>query len=171
MVPSTVEVRCRAVGRAGWVDRRRLEAEAREIALRYGLSLGPYAASLSTEASLPTFERSVDPMPGGALTEDGLISSVDFTRPIADQGIAGPVDVRLPVVRGGLVNALVLHFRARLDDDLWLSNAPEAPRTHWALAVYDLPEPRSVAAGDSLAVRARLEPLGGVERTIVELVE
>ena len=70
-----------------------------------------------------------------------------------------------------MINALMVHFRARMTDELWLSNAPEAPRTHWAVAIYDLPEPRHVEAGDRLSVRARLEAIGGSERMLVELAQ
>lgn len=169
MIPSGIEVRCRAIGRSRWQDRRRLRAEVDEIGSRCGLSLTPFLESLEATAPLPTFERAVEPTVGGAVTSDITLYDVDFSRPVAEQGVAEPVEVLVPVERDGFVNALVVHFRARLDENLWLSNAPEAPRTHWALAVYDLPEPREVTAGEQLVVRSRLEPIGGVERMMVTL--
>lgn len=169
LIPSALEVRCRAVGRHGWSDRHRTWREAEEVALRYGLSFAAYLQALAHTPPLPTFGRDCDPAPGGAVTDDATLYQVDFQRPIGEQGLTARVEQPVTVVRGGLINALVLHFRARLADDLWLSNAPEAPRTHWALAVYDLPEPIFVEAGRQLAICARLETIDGMERTLVEL--
>ena len=51
-----------------------------------------------------------------------------------------------------------------------LSSAPEAPRTHWALGIRDLPAPRTVREGDGLTVRVSLAAVDGMERTLVDLV-
>lgn len=170
-IPSAIEVRCRAIGRAGWTDRSRMSREAEEIGRRYGVDLGPYITALGQTPALPTFVRDADPIPAGAMTEDVSLYRVEFTKPLPEQRLAEPVHGTMTVTRGGTVNALVTHFRARMAEGLWLSNAPEAPRTHWSLAVYDLLEPRQVEAGQQLCVRARLEPMDGIERMLVELVD
>ncbi len=170
MIPSALEIHCRAVGRAGWNDPRVQRAQAEQLALRYGLAFEPYQEILRNAPSLPSFHRDVACASGGTASEDTLLYQVDFSVPIAEQKLSQPVEVQLPVLGTGFVNALIVHFRARMADDLWLSNAPEAPRTHWALAVYDLPAPIAVTAGQQLTIRSRLEPIDGVERTLIEVV-
>ena len=75
----------------------------------------------------------------------------------------------LDVEQGGTITSVVLWFRARMDEQRWLTNAPEAPRTHWGLAIYDIPEPRSVSGGDRLMLRAKIDTHEGLERTLIEL--
>jgi ribosomal protein L11 methylase PrmA len=169
MVPSAIELHCRAVARTGWTDRRRLQLEMQQMSQRFGLSFEAFGRALAATPPLPVFDRDVPLVATGGASDDALLYRADFLQPIAAQGIAEPVEQTLRIARGGVINALLVHFRVRMTDDLWLSNAPEAPRTHWAVAIYDLPEPRQVEPGDELTVRARLEAIAGAERLLVEL--
>jgi tetratricopeptide (TPR) repeat protein len=55
----------------------------------------------------------------------------------------------------GQLDALAFWYELRLAGDHVLSTGPEAAGTHWDQAVVVLETPRSVAAGESLTIRAR----------------
>jgi len=52
---------------------------------------------------------------------------------------------------------LVIFFRARFDDEIALSTAPDAPATHWGHDVRILAEAREVQPGDEIPLVATLE--------------
>ncbi len=170
MLPSCLEVHCRAVGRAGWVDPFQVQREVGDVAQRHDLALGPLLEALDARVLLPSYSCDYELAERGGRSDDVVLYRVDFTRPIAEQKLGQAAEVELSISRGGHINTLVTHFRARMGEGAWLSNAPEAERTHWDVALHDLPNPCQAQAGQKLSVRARFEPIDGVERTLLELV-
>src|SRR6185295_1888833 len=64
---------------------------------------------------------------------------------------------RLVIHTAGSLSALVLFFRARFDDEIAISTAPDAPATHWGHDIRILPVAQEVQAGDQIPLVATLE--------------
>ncbi len=60
--------------------------------------------------------------------------------------------------RSGTVHGVAGWFVAELADDIFLSNAPGGPPTHWRQAFFPFREPVSVVAGDVMEVTLAIEP-------------
>lgn len=66
--------------------------------------------------------------------------------------------------RAGRCNALAAWFRADLAPGVSLTNAPEAPETHWGRTIFPLSRTIDLAQGAEIAVEFTFEPVGPEER-------
>ena len=113
----------------------------------------PYDLDMSLMGEdLPTSMQDVSPK--GILAEPGKLWSlemVDFPVEEAAQPLTANLTFRID--RDAVVNALASWFWADFGDGLVLTNAPDAPETHWGQFLAPLRPPQPLVAGSLLQVR------------------
>ena len=77
------------------------------------------------------------------------------------------VNVPLQIEHRGKINAVLVFFRAQLDDAIQLSNTPYNAHTHWGWALHDLPAEYPVEPGDQIDIRAQITTVDGRERVLI----
>jgi protein arginine N-methyltransferase 1 len=152
-------------------DHATLAAEAAEIQKLYGLDFSPLAELLGAtdpRRLMPPFED-VDPLfKPRILSAECLL--VDLDLQAGDLERAGaPAEVHLDIQSAGTLGALALYFRAHLDEDTQLSNAPLAPRTSWGRLVRPLSRRLRVEAGDQVALKVEIQSRRGRQHLEVDL--
>jgi len=156
-LPARLEVACVGIDStaSGLQDPAKIRAEALAYAERFGLAMEPW------------FERlaKIDPQnlrPKARETSFQVLSaecpllSLDF----ATDDLAAPslaTEARLSIRTAGALGALVVFFRARFDDEIALSTAPDAPSTHWGHDIRILAGAREVQPGDEIPLVATLD--------------
>jgi hypothetical protein len=133
----------------------------------FGIDFGPMAESESRR-SIGFYER-----PETVQTWDFLSNPSELYQVDLQQDMTGPLERRcaLTADRTGEANGVVVHFEAQLGPNTTLSTAPwlGCARSHWYTAVWALPEPVKVTAGQDLSYSYRyfgdgtshLEPVSG----------
>ncbi len=86
-----------------------------------------------------------------ALTAPFDVFDVEFASATPD---AFEKEFRIPAIANGIVGAVLFWFDLGLDDEHWLSNAPEAPALHWKQGLQFMPEVR-FAEGAELPLIAK----------------
>lgn len=121
--------------------------EANEFSGQYGLDFTPFIQRLSQKESVrtPQVPEDTPRFPHPVLTKEQLLYSVDFTGKWDD--IHTPRTHTLTIEKEGSLNALVIFFRAYLDEHTVLTNSPYAPKTHWGWEVVSLEEERKADPG------------------------
>jgi hypothetical protein len=156
-LPARLEVACVGIDStaSGVNDPRKIHAEAKTYAERFGLEMAPWFDRLAKvdPQALRSFPR--EPSFSVLSTECPLFS-LDFA---TDDLTAPPQapEPRLSIQTAGTLGALVVFFRARFDDEIAISTAPDAPSTHWGYDVRILAEAREVHPGDEIPLAATLE--------------
>lgn len=156
-LPARLEVACVGIDSAasGLADPRKIRAEALAYAERFGFDMGPWLDRLAKLDPQATRSMAREPTFSVLSTECPLIS-LDF----ADDDLAAPPhapEPHLSIRTAGNLGALVIFFRARFDDEIALSTAPDAPSTHWGHDIRILAEAREVQPGDEIPLVATLE--------------
>lgn len=171
LIPCRLEILCAGVRVEegdGAVTREQALREGRELAGLYGLDLSPYLRALEEG---PGFRRTSSPaqsrFPYPILSGECRLYDLDLAADLSAAG--GPVGAVLDIEAPGELNALVLYFRAHLDERTCLSTSPFAPRTHWGWYVRDLSRSVPVRAGDRVAVQARVDTVLGRQQLWVDL--
>ena len=113
----------------------------------------PYDLDMSLMGEdLPTSMQDVSSQ--GILAEPAKLWSlemVDF--PLEEAARPLTADLTFRIARDAVVNALASWFWADFGDGLVLTNAPDAPETHWGQFLAPLRNPQRVVAGSLLQVR------------------
>ncbi|GAA2281756.1 hypothetical protein GCM10010415_58380 [Streptomyces atrovirens] len=132
----------------------------------FGIDFGPMAES-DSRRSIGFYERPETVQTWEFLSKPTELYQVDLYK-----DMASPLETRctLTADRAGEANAVVIHFEARLGPNTTLSTAPwlGCARSHWYTAVWALPEPVEITAGQELTYIYRyfgdgtshLEPVG-----------
>ncbi len=66
--------------------------------------------------------------------------------------------ITLNIQRKGRINALAAWFNAYFDQDVELSNAPDAPKTHWGRTVFPLGQAIDVEEGTQVSIDLTITP-------------
>jgi protein arginine N-methyltransferase 1 len=102
------------------------------------------------------------------LSEECLLIDLDLQTD--DLDLAGELpEVRLRIKRPGTLGALAVYFRAYLDEDIQLTNAPFAPPTSWGLPLRPVSRRVQVAAGEEVGLRIKLLSRRGRQYLDVDL--
>jgi hypothetical protein len=146
----------------------RLFREAQELSGLYGVNFDPYLMALEAyrdAVALNTGRVMAPSLADRVLTRECLLRDIHFDREFA-------IDERtseLPISSDGMLDAVLVYFRAHLDDHIQLTNSPFTPLTSWGWSVRDLRERRPVKSGQQLVVRSRIEPIDGYQQILVEV--
>ncbi len=125
----------------------------------------PYDLDMSLLGEdLPTSMQEVSPE--GLLAAPAkmwILEMVDF--PFEEAARPLTADLTFLIDRDAVVNALASWFWADFGDGLVLTNAPDAPETHWGQFLAPLRDPQPVTAGSLLQVKFASIPstIGGSE--------
>lgn len=171
LIPWRLEVLCAGA----WVEesdgpitREQALREGRELAGLYGLDLSPYLRALDEG---PDFRRNLslseNRFPYPILSAECRLFDLDLTADLS--GAGSPVEALLDIEAPGELNAVVLYFRAHLDERICLSTSPFAPKTHWGWFVRDLSHSIPVRVGERVALKARVDTVLGQQQLRVEL--
>ena len=168
-MPHRLEILC--VG----VDTRGV-ARDRETALASLASVDPIADALgpvaAVVAALPAraFISNLGDIPFDVLTEPVLLHDLDLLTAEED-ACAETRRCELPVTRPGRLDAVVVYVRAHLAPGITLSNAPDAPRTHWDRRVTALSVGRPVLPGERIVIEVFRESALKHEQLLVDVAD
>ncbi|XP_066487962.1 protein arginine N-methyltransferase 9 [Tiliqua scincoides] len=116
-----------------------------------------YGSENSDESIEPYSTEKLSRIPGGytALTEHFQILTVDFNnlQELKSFSTRKPFKIQIPVVKEGMLDAIVVWFTLQLDDEHMLSTSPSED-TCWEQAVYPVQGlfDYSVKSGDSVSM-------------------
>jgi hypothetical protein len=132
-------------------------------------ALGPLADVI---AALPSraFVTNLGDVPFDVVTDPVVIHDIDLQSAHEDV-CAADVSAELVVTRPGRVDAVVTYFRAHLAPGITLSNAPDAPFTHWDRRVTALSAGRAVLPGERIAIKAWRESALKHEQILVDVAD
>ena len=126
LIPSALEVCC-----AGFeVPRPRAGAELTELEGLYGIDFSAFGEFMDRTAAVPSARALGDHFTPRILTEEAQLYRIDFA---GDMSPAPRRELALRATHAGTLGAVVVFFRAHLDDETFLSTAPHAPRTSWGM--------------------------------------
>jgi precorrin-6B methylase 2 len=174
LLPSRVQVLCLGleVEPRPHRDMDYILAEAAEIQRLYGVDLGPVLdllAETDPRQLVPPLEDG-DPalFKPKVLSEECLLVDLDLHTDNLD--LAGELaEVRLRIRSAGSLGALAVYFRAYLDEDIQLTNAPFAPPTSWGRPLRPVSRRVQVAPGDEVGLRVQLLSRRGRQYLDVDL--
>lgn len=129
--------------------------DAQEFSSQYGVDFGPYIERLeSRQIKKDHFVSDVvTRFPYPVLSGEHLLSPVDFSGDWQD--IYSPKTTTLTISREGVMNGVVIFFRAHLDERIRLSNSPFAPRTHWGWSIKFLSGKQAVEPGQEVSITSK----------------
>ncbi|KAF7244150.1 Protein arginine N-methyltransferase 9 [Varanus komodoensis] len=114
-----------------------------------------FASVNSVETLEPYTTEKLSRIPGGykALTEHFQVLTVNFNnlQELKSYAVSKPSEINIPIIKGGILDAIVVWFTLQLDEEHILSTSPSED-TCWEQAVYPvqgLPD-YSVQIGDSV---------------------
>lgn len=123
----------------------------------HGVELGPIAEGMALEPMVSRSHLSGSHL----LAEPQRLWSIDLlAQPIEQPARGFAACVLFPVTREGKMSALAAWFEAELAPGVLLTNAPDAPETHWGRAVFPLGRTMPVHPGTEIAVEFLCEPAG-----------
>lgn len=175
LLPSRLQVFCRGleVEPRPYRDKAYILAEAAEAQKIYGLDLTP-VLDLLAETDARRFMPQLDDSDGTifrpkVLSDECLLVDLDLQSDSLDRA-GEPAEVRLRIQSPGTLGALAIYFRAHLDEDIQLSNAPFAPPTSWGRPLRSVSRRIEVKPGDEVALRVQLQSRRGSQFLDVDLV-
>ena len=162
LIPSALEVCCAGfeVPDRPYLDRARAGAELSELEGVYGLDFGAFRQFVN-EAHPDPFRPPLGDLgqtqfAPRILTAESQLCRVDF-RPGSSLAVEPRNDLRLRVVQAGTLGAVLVYFRAQLDDDTVLGTSPYAPRTHWGWDARPLSRRVAVEPGQEVPLVSELQ--------------
>jgi precorrin-6B methylase 2 len=153
-------------------DKANILAEAREVQRLYGVDFAPLLEILgevdprqliqvADHSDRMAFKPKV-------LTEECLLVDLDLRVDDLDR-VGELANVCLNVRSPGTLGSLAVYFRAHLDEDIQLANAPFAPPTSWGRPIRPLSRSIQVAPGDEVHLRVELLSRGGRQYLDIDL--
>jgi len=82
------------------------------------------------------------------LCEPEPVYCFDLTT-LSQEAIPRQFQLRKKILRPGRIDGISMYFKAIFDDEIFISTAPTAPKTHWSTPLYRMPG-QSYCAGDTL---------------------
>lgn len=150
----------------------RCQAEAAQFSGMYGLDFTPFTKRLS-QVSRRVFRPPVDAFQNSSLkarvlSDECRLLDVDLYgdgRRDADE----PSTVRLKINDAGSLGAVVVYFKAHLDETTVISNGPFVPVTSWGRDVRELSALVPVQRGDEIPLAVALRTVVGRQALSVDL--
>lgn len=174
LIPFALDVECVGfeVEDRPYLDRARACAELSELEGLYGVDFAAYRRLLNDARSDP-FPRPVGTIGQTEfvpriLTAGTPMYHIDFG-PGSSLAIEPRHDLRLRAVQAGTLGGVVVYFRAHLDEDTFLSNAPWAQRTSWGWNARGLERLVKVAPGQEIPIVSELRTIAGSQNLHVAL--
>lgn len=174
LIPHRLEVFCVGIEVTDKQQNKleRSVAEAGQFAGMYGLDFQPLLRRLAS-ANPRSFTRPMELFDGAnlkrrILTEECRLLDIDFYQASAgdfDGSTARTLTIREP----GLLGALIVYFRAHLDETMVVSNGPYVPTTSWGHDVRELVKPVAVREGDDIPLRLVVQTVLGKHTLTVDL--
>lgn len=168
-LPARLEVACVGIdsSASGLQDPAKIRTEASGYAERFGLEMAPWLERLGKidPQNLRSMSRETKFQ---VLSAECPLLSLDF----AVDDLAAPSlasEPRLSIGTPGRLGALLIFFRARFDEEIAISTAPDAPATHWGHDIRILSIAREVHPGDEIPLVATLEGSYGRQKLRVGL--
>lgn len=176
LLPSRVQVLCLGLEAEPRPHRGTayLVAEAAEVQRLYGIDLTPVMELLAEtdprQLAPPLLENGTPTLfSPKVLAEECLL--VDLDLQAGDLDRAGELaEHRMRVHSAGTLGALAIYFRADLDEETQLTNAPFAPLTSWGRPLRSLSRHVQVVPGDEVGLRVQLLSRGGRQYLDVDLI-
>jgi protein arginine N-methyltransferase 1 len=174
LLPCRVQVLCLGIEieTKSHRDQAYFLAEAAEAQRLYGVDMTPLLellAAVDPRLLAPPFEdadsKTFKPK---VLSEECLLVDLDLRTDGLDRA-GKPSEARLRIQSPGILGSLAVYFRAHLDEDIQLANAPFAPLTSWGRRVRPLSGRLAVAPGDEVRLRVELKSRRGRQMLDVDL--
>ena len=160
LLPYRVEICCAGV-QLEEPEEERILAQARELPRLYGFDFEPFLETLAGAGRHPGRPQKGVKAPA-ILSEENRFLDFDLRADRLD--LAGMTSrIPLRIVRSGILNGVVLFFRAHLDEETQLTNAPLAPATCWGLDLRSFPQQVRVSPGDEVVVGVTLKDEDGAQ--------
>ena len=174
LIPHRLEVFCVGIEVADKQQSKldRSLAEASQFSGMYGLDFQPFLRRLAA-VNPRAFARPLDVFDGAnlkrrILSEECPLLDIDFYRASAGD-FDGPSAKTLKIREPGVLGALIVYFRAHLDESTVVSNGPFVPLTSWGHDVRELAKPVWVREGDEIPLRAVIQTILGKHTMTVDL--
>lgn len=173
LIPSALEVCCVGfeVHDRPYLDHARACAELSELEGPYGVDFGAFRRFVNDARD--RFKRPLGNLGDAQFEPRILTAETQLCR--IDFGSGSPLDVaprndlRLRVAQPGTLGGVLVYFRAQLDDETVLSNAPWAPRTSWAWNARALSRLVAVEPGQEIPFISELRTTLGAQTLHVDL--
>ncbi|HEX2224475.1 MAG TPA: 50S ribosomal protein L11 methyltransferase [Thermoanaerobaculia bacterium] len=172
LLPYRIEVCCLGVEleERTYRDRERVLAETREMQGLYGIDFAPFLERLQRvhHHLLPPPVDLNPPFKPRILTEELCLLDLDLydEAPDLDHQLR---EVRLRIRESGKLGAVVLFFRAHLDEVVTLSTSPYGPLTSWGYDLRALARRVPVSAGMEVPLALAVENSLGRQRVSLDL--
>ncbi len=167
LVPHRLEVMCVGVDTRGFARDRESALATLASVETIADALGPVAAAV---AALPAraFLVNLGDVPFDVLTEPVRLHDLDLAV-VDEDACAASGRHELVVTRPGRLDAVVVYFRAHLAPGIVLTNAPDAPRTHWDRRLTSMSAARPVLPGDRVPIEVWRESALKHEQLLVDV--
>lgn len=121
----------------------------------YGLNLNPIASRTANEV-----HNAMHHVTGTTLLAEPQVLWLSNGYTDTVETASGPWQAEQSFVmnKSGTLSALTAWFSSALHEDVTLTNAPDAPATHWGRTVMPLEQPIQVEAGTTIDVRFACSP-------------
>lgn len=173
LIPHRLEVFCIGieVEDKPFYDHKRCLADAAQFSGMYGLDFAPLTRRLAQldprSFRRPiTFENSL--LQNRVLSDECRLYDIDLygdCSPAADT----PPQVTLKINGSGLLGAVLVYFKAHLDETTVISNGPFVPVTSWGRDVRELSRLVPVERGDEVALTVALKTVVGRQMLSIDL--
>jgi hypothetical protein len=146
--------------------------EAQQFSDRYGLDFQPFLRWLAAvdrrKFTPPIDAYDGDKLKRRILTDECVLLDIDFYEASAGE-LDGIHTKELKIRESGVLGAVIVYFRAHLDETTILCNDPLIPATSWGHDVRALSKLLPVREGDAVPIRLTVQPVLGKQTVTVDL--
>jgi SAM-dependent methyltransferase len=174
LLPHRLEVFCIGIDVEDnpYASRDRMLLEAAQFSGMYGVNFDPVAKRIAA-LEKPPFRLPTNVFEGGflkskVLSEECRLLDINLYE---DWSVttSQPTTVNLQITDSGSLGAVIIYFKAHLDETTVISNGPFVPVTSWGRDVRELSRLLPVERGNQVALRVELENIVGKEQLVVDL--
>ena len=174
LIPHRLEVFCVGieVEDKPYYDQKRYLAEAAQFSGMYGLDFGPFTRKLAQleprmfRRPINAFENSF--LKARLLSDECRLYDIDLYgdwRQDADEALK----VTLTITDSGSLGAVIVYFKAHLDETTVISNGPYVPVTSWGRDIRELSTLIPVKRGDEIPLAVALKTVIGRQQLSIDL--
>ncbi|HEV7765575.1 MAG TPA: 50S ribosomal protein L11 methyltransferase [Thermoanaerobaculia bacterium] len=175
LLPDRLEVFCIGVEVEDkpYASRDRTLLETAEFSGMYGVNFDPVAKKIAALESR-AFRRPISVFEGGflkskILTQECRLLDINLYEDWSES-TSQPSIVNLQITDSGSLGAVIIYFKAHLDETTIISNGPFVPVTSWARDIRELSRLLPVERGTQVPLRVEIENVLGKEKLAVDLV-
>ena len=167
LIPSAMEVWCVGfeVPDAPYLDTARAAVELSELEGLFGVDFSAFRQYVTGHSEwfprpLPLLGRTE--FAPRLLTEPAQLYRIDFA-PGSSLAVEPRKNARLRVAHAGTLGGVVVYFRAHLDDETFLGNAPWMPQTSWGWNARALGSLVPVQPGEEIDIVGEVSTVAGAQ--------